>query len=139
MSPFLSHGCNLNKQISAGMSTMRDGLIAVDFQSSEVLSPRPCCYRGELLSPLVSRVSEGAPEAALPPQKSVLMGAEESRGRERQELNQDFFYSFFHPSIFSLFLFPNFCTYFMPASCWRCSPSVCFLTLSVVGWYSQCG
>lgn len=62
----------------------RDELIAVDFQSSEVLSPRPCCYRGELLSPLLSWVKEGGPRALLPPQKSVLMGAEENKRRERK-------------------------------------------------------
>lgn len=110
MPPSLSHGYNLNKQISAGMSTMererergRDGLIAVDFQSSKVLSPRPCRYRGELLSPLVSWVKEEGPRAVLPLQKSVLMGAEQSRGRERQKLNQDFFHSFISPSAFSIF------------------------------------
>lgn len=80
----------------------------MDFQSSKVLSPIPCC---ELLSPLASWVNEGGPMVVLPPQKSVLMGAEENRGRERQELNQDFtsFLLFFTLgfSIFS-FSFPVF-------------------------------
>lgn len=114
------------------MSTMRVGLIAVDFQSSKVLSVRPCCYRGELLSPLVSWVNEGGPQVALPPQKSVLMGAEESRGRGRQELNQDLFYFFFTLSIFHLsFLIFHF---YIVTSCWRSSLSVC-----CVGSDPQCG
>lgn len=92
-------------------------------------------------TPLSSRLlgERGRSQVVLRPQKSVLMGAEESRGRERLRSSIKMSFTLLFTLSFSYFisLSPNVSLYNVTSS-WRFSPSVYFW-LVFVGWCSQCG